>query len=172
MKESDPISKNDSLVQVCISLGSNINPHENIERALQEIRQELQVIKVSSTWESPPYKSDGDCFLNAAVLAETHLDGPTLKNSILMKIEKKLGRVRTEDKFAPRTIDLDIVIFDNQILDESLWEFAFVTLPVSEILPELKNPITGEPIQQIAESLSRKVGIQKVEETGKLNSQR
>ena len=65
-------------------------------------------------------------------------------------IEQELGRIRTFDKFAPRTIDLDTIIFDNCIIDPELWTQNFIALPISEIRPDIINPNTNQTLQQTA----------------------
>jgi 2-amino-4-hydroxy-6-hydroxymethyldihydropteridine diphosphokinase len=162
LNERNQIS-NKQPVPVCINLGSNINPRENIQSALEALANRLPVIQISSLWKSPPYRTDGSNFLNAAVLIETDLDAVTLKESILTEIENDLCRVRTEDKFTPRTIDLDIITYGDQIIDENVWELSFVAVPVSEIIPNLVHPETQETVGQIADRLSKEFEITKVD---------
>ena len=88
-----------------------------------------------------------------AVEIETEMNRDQLKQSMITCIEKTLLRIRTEDKNAPRTIDLDTIVFNGEVVDEDVWHKAFVGIPVSELSPELVNPDTGETLQVIAEKI-------------------
>jgi 2-amino-4-hydroxy-6-hydroxymethyldihydropteridine diphosphokinase len=139
---------------VILSLGSNINPEVNMIRALDLLCQQTDVKRVSSTWESPAVGSDGPDFLNAAVWIETSLSLADLKQGILRPIEAQLGRVRTADKNAPRTIDIDILTYEENLVEPALWQLSFLAIPVAELLPDYKHPQSGEPIQKAAERLA------------------
>jgi 2-amino-4-hydroxy-6-hydroxymethyldihydropteridine diphosphokinase len=141
--------------RVILGLGSNINPAENMIRALDLLCQHGFVRRVSSAWESTAVGSDGPDFLNVAVWIETSLSLPTLKQEIIRPIEKKLGRVRTADKNAPRTIDIDILIDQEELVEPELWEYAFLAVPIAELLPDFSHPQTGEPLQQAAVRLAQ-----------------
>lgn len=136
--------------QAIIGLGSNISPAENLPQALSLLERSINIVKISSAWKTHSVGYPGPDFLNAAVLATTSLNADGLKNQILTPAEASLGRVRTLDPNSPRTIDLDILIFDGEILDHSLWEYPHTCVPVAEILPEFNHPKTGEPLHQYA----------------------
>jgi len=128
--------------QVYLLLGSNIEPEKNIPLAIESLKKQnrLQVIKISSTWRSKSVGSQSDDFLNVAVYITTSCDLFSLKEKVLCEIEHVMGRVRTEDKNAPRTIDLDIVVFNGKILDEEIFNLDHLTLPLAELLPDLYSP--------------------------------
>lgn len=136
-----------------ISLGSNINPAENIRRAVALLREHAEVTELSACYETSAVGSDGPNFLNMTVALLTDLDTAGLKAQVLGPIENQLGRVRTEDKNAPRTIDLDIVVFDEQVIDEDLWRRVHLALPLSELLPDLKHPESQQPLREVAQRL-------------------
>jgi 2-amino-4-hydroxy-6-hydroxymethyldihydropteridine diphosphokinase len=142
-----------TLHTACILLGSNIAPVRYMPLAMQALSEDLAVLRISQTWETQAVGSNGPNFLNTAVLVQTLLPAVELKQNILAPIENKLGRVRSADKNAPRTIDLDLLIYDDQILDVHLWDRLFIALPVSEVLPNLPHPTTGQPLRQIAQEL-------------------
>ena len=121
--------------QVCLLLGSNIRPEYNLPLAVALLRQELTILRVSSVWESATVGGEGPNYLNAAVLAISQKNALLLKKRILRPLEAQLGRIRSTDKNSPRPIDLDIIFFDHQLLDPTLWDHAFRAVPVSEILP-------------------------------------
>ncbi|PKN99869.1 MAG: 2-amino-4-hydroxy-6-hydroxymethyldihydropteridine diphosphokinase [Chloroflexi bacterium HGW-Chloroflexi-4] len=134
-----------------ILLGSNIEPEKNILLALSYLEQHFLVYDVSHTWQTKPVGSDAADFLNTAVMLETDLDAHTLKEQCLCHIEELLGRVRQEDKNAPRTIDLDIIVFNGKVLDSNLFRYAHLILPFAELLPEYLDPETEKSLYELAE---------------------
>jgi len=138
---------------VVLLIGSNINPAANIATSLERLSQLTDIKSKSSIWETEAVGSNGPNFLNIAVEIETDLKSEEIKQGIIKPIESEIKRVRTENKYAPRTIDLDIIIFNNQIMDKNLWEKVFIALPVSEIKPNLKNPNDQATLKVIANKL-------------------
>jgi 2-amino-4-hydroxy-6-hydroxymethyldihydropteridine diphosphokinase len=141
------------MTEAYIILGSNIEPEKNIEKALWLLKEMTAVNAISGIWETEAVGTDGPPFLNVVVRLETELDANKLKRQILFAIEEELKRVRLEDKFAPRTIDLDIVIFDNQVFDNELWNEAYIALPMAELNPALEEPRSGRRVLNIAKEL-------------------
>jgi 2-amino-4-hydroxy-6-hydroxymethyldihydropteridine diphosphokinase len=137
----------------CISLGANIDPGLNLKKARLSLGRELKILKESSIWESPAFGGAGPNFLNAALLVQTVHGQDDLKWKILRGLESRMGRVRTEDKYAPRTIDLDVLVYDGVVIDNSLWELAFLAAPCAEILPDLINPATNLSLPETAARL-------------------
>jgi len=131
-------------------LGSNINPEINIPRALGFLEKSFQVNKVSDTWRTRAVGSKANDFLNTAVEIETGLDMINLKERCLCHIEEIMGRIREKDKNAPRTIDIDIVVFNDQILEPELFRHEHLALPLSEVLPEIVDPQTSKALIEIA----------------------
>lgn len=140
--------------EVILLIGSNIQPFEHIARVHLLISAAFQVQRVSSVWETEPYKSGGDHFLNQAVGIQTALSCVQL-HSQLRKFELQLGRHRTDDPYAPRTMDLDIIVDGEEVLDSALWEREFIAVPVAQLLPQLRNPLTGEYLSQTADRLQK-----------------
>ena len=138
---------------VYLGIGSNISPEVNVPRAIALLRKYVEVEAISTIWESPPAEGSGPNFLNAAVLIRTDLDEADLRSRILRRIESQLGRIRTADQNAPRTIDLDILIYDGQVRDDQIWLRAFLALPLSELIPDLIHPTEGDSLGEIAERL-------------------
>lgn len=120
---------------VCLLLGSNIMPESNMKQAFYLLREKVYIQKFSSVWQTKAVGSSGPDFFNAALIIKTDWNANELKENVLHPIETKLGRVRVEDKNAPRTIDIDIIIFDNILFDKELWKHAHAAVPVSEVLP-------------------------------------
>lgn len=175
------------MIPVFITLGSNIEPEKNLPAALRLLGQHegIHIRRVSRVYRSPAVGADGEVsmdqedFLNAAVLVETDLPILKLKKSVLRQIEAQLERVRTQDKFAPRTIDLDIALFGNETLgliieepdgsgetvfpDPDITRFAHVALPLADLDSEFVHPLTGETLGSIAERFVGATGIKVVE---------
>ena len=135
--------------QACLLLGSNIQPEHNLPLAIEQLQNQLNILRTSSVWETPSVGSAGPNFLNAALMAHTPLEQKNLKLQILTPLEAKMGRVRSADKNAPRPVDLDIILFDGLILDPTLWHFAHRAVPVAEILPDIRSE-AGETLKEAA----------------------
>jgi len=146
---------------VCLLLGSNIEPVKNLRLAMDLLRQQTIVVCNSSVWETVAVGSDGPNFLNMAVLIVIPMEAVDLKEKILSPLEKRLGRVRREDKNAPRPIDMDIVIFDDSLLDPDLWRFAHRAVPVAELLPGFRSG-QGETLKQVADELSKTTPVRRL----------
>jgi 2-amino-4-hydroxy-6-hydroxymethyldihydropteridine diphosphokinase len=140
-----------------LSLGSNIEPEIHLVKAVEHLYQYGSVQKLSSAWESESVGAPGPNYLNACVLLVTPLPQAELKEQALLPIETSLGRRRTADKFAPRTIDIDIVIFDGKPGDDRYWEQPFVVVPLAEILPDFLNPRTHESLVKTATRFRQQV---------------
>jgi 2-amino-4-hydroxy-6-hydroxymethyldihydropteridine diphosphokinase len=144
--------------QVCLLLGSNIQPEKNLALGVDLLRSQVKIIRASSVWETPAVGSPGLNFLNLALLVSTALDAALFKEQVIRPLEMQLGRVRSADKNAPRTIDIDIIIFDDQLLDPNLWRFAHRAVPVAEILPGYRSD-DGDLLKDVASRLAEKTQI-------------
>ena len=136
-----------------LSLGSNIKPEINLIKALQLLQQHGKLEKISKAWESESVGAEGPNYLNACVLLSTQLNHAGLKQQVLLPIELQLGRIRTENRFAPRPMDIDIVVFDGKSMDNRYWDQAFVMIPLAEIYPDFQNPIRHETVLETATRL-------------------
>jgi 2-amino-4-hydroxy-6-hydroxymethyldihydropteridine diphosphokinase len=144
-----------------LSLGSNIEPETHLVRAVERLQQYGRLQKISSAWESESFGAEGPNYLNACILLVTPFRQVELKEQVLLPIEIELGRRRSADRFAPRTIDIDIVIFDGLSCDDKYWEQAFVVVPLAEIHPDYQNPITHEAISETASRLRRQIWLER-----------
>jgi 2-amino-4-hydroxy-6-hydroxymethyldihydropteridine diphosphokinase len=157
--------------RVVISLGSNIDKERNLPTAVRLLAASTaaSVAAVSPVYETAPVGADNaPPFFNAAVLLLTTQTAVELKDGLLSEIERELGRARTADKNAPRTIDLDIALYDDAVFDYTpadgrprhvpdpdLRRFPHCLQPVADLLPDLPHPETGEPLGGLAERLLR-----------------
>ncbi len=148
--------------EAIILLGSNIDPARNIRQGALLLTQLIKIKQASSIWITPAIGTHGPDFYNAAVLGETNLSADGLKNTILRPLEVKLGRIRTIDKYAPRSMDLDVIILNDNILESRLWDTAFIMLPVAELVPERKHPVTGVLLRELAAQLEPTSGAQRL----------
>jgi 2-amino-4-hydroxy-6-hydroxymethyldihydropteridine diphosphokinase len=148
--------------RVFLSLGSNMDKEKNLPAAVAMLRQFCHVIAVSSAYETAPVGLvDQANFLNAAVLIETDLDAVSLKRDVLVHIERTLERRRQTDKNAPRTIDIDLTLFNDDSLqvgsrripDPELLQFSHIAIPIAELAPDLRHPQTGQTLAEIAQTL-------------------
>jgi 2-amino-4-hydroxy-6-hydroxymethyldihydropteridine diphosphokinase len=117
---------------------------------MTQLRRELQIEAIAPTWETPPYGTGGANFFNTAIQANTHYPLEELKMDILRPIEVRLGRVRSADKYAPRPIDLDIILYGGILIEPRLWTLPFLAIPLASLLPDYRNPETGETLAEVA----------------------
>jgi 2-amino-4-hydroxy-6-hydroxymethyldihydropteridine diphosphokinase len=142
-----------------LSLGSNIEPENNLPGAVRELGRFGRVLRVSRVWQSLPVGGPGQPdYLNAALLLETALSASDLKANAIATVEANLGRMRSANRNASRTIDIDIMLFDREQLrlgersipDREVLERPFVAIPLAEISPGYIHPVTGESLAEIA----------------------
>ncbi len=161
------------LVSVVIGLGSNLEPERHLPLVLVELARVLEVTAVSAIYASEPVGAPGSPpFLNAAVKAATDLSPERLKSEVLRPLETALGRRRTGDRNAPRTIDLDLLLYGDLVVedlgsgmrvpDPALLARAHVAIPAAEVWPEAVHPVTRETLAAIAARLSVEVGLVRV----------
>ncbi|HEY3389957.1 MAG TPA: 2-amino-4-hydroxy-6-hydroxymethyldihydropteridine diphosphokinase [Prolixibacteraceae bacterium] len=122
------------MIHECIiGIGSNIDPEQNIAAALFFLRQEQSLVSVSSLIKTSPIGiPDQPDFLNGAAKVLTTIEIADFK-SYLKDIENRLKRDRTAPKYGPRTIDLDIVTWDGEIIDPDYYNRDFLKSAVDEI---------------------------------------
>lgn len=122
---------------VIVGLGSNIQPATNIEKAVTIIKNKFLDIDRSCIIETEPIGFIGqDNFYNGALRFKTKLRLKALKQWLL-DVEHRLGRVRTENKNSPRTIDLDILVWNGEIIDEDVYIRTFLQTAIEELWPGL-----------------------------------
>jgi 2-amino-4-hydroxy-6-hydroxymethyldihydropteridine diphosphokinase len=123
---------------VVISLGSNVEPERFLPMALRRLQEIGPVEAVSTVYENPAVGPDGQpAFLNAAVRLASPI-GPDELRTRLRAIEADLGRVRTGDRYAPRRIDLDILIFAGRIMDADLVNHTHLAVTAAEVAPDFE----------------------------------
>lgn len=143
-----------------LSLGSNIEPEANLPKAVNLLSTHGAVLKLSGVWESEPVGTTGPNYLNTCVLFKSIFAQDELKEKVIHPIEAKLGRMRNEDKFAPRTIDIDVVLFNGEPIGSDWLALAYVVVPLAEIHPEFQNPTMKEKISETATRLRQVVWLE------------
>lgn len=137
--------------RACVLIGSNIEPERLLREAARELRA-LGAEAFSRVYQSPSVGAPGPDYLNAAARLSTELSPGELRTR-LRELEDRLGRVRTADRFAPRTIDLDLVAYGDRPADPAVWGEPYAAVPIAEVLPSIRHPVSGEPIAQAAQRL-------------------
>lgn len=144
---------------VYIGVGSNIDPEANIPAAIGLLAKRVKVVGLSTFVRTSPIGCpDSPGFINGVVAIETDIPPRDLKHNLLRGIENSLGRVRTADKFAPRTIDLDIIIYGESVIaepgltipDPDVFTRTFVASPLAELAPGLIVPGSGKRVDEVA----------------------
>ncbi len=155
-----------------LSLGSNVGNRlkhlQNAKRLLEE--NGCAVLKQSSVYETEAWgNTEQAAFYNEVIEIQTALSAQELMRKIL-EIEKALGRIRIE-KWAPRTIDIDIIFFNREVIHEEhlaiphphLHERKFVLIPLNEILPDLLHPVLNKTVSVLLRELKDSLEVKKVE---------
>ena len=140
----------------CISLGSNIDPEVNLRSAIAALRARFGSIRLSPVYRTRAVGFEGAEFLNAAVVLETGFD-PLALDAWLHALEDAHGRDRSGPRLGDRSLDLDLVLFDDCILDgpghlqlpRDDLRHAFVLRPLAEIAPQWIEPRSGRTLAQL-----------------------
>lgn len=156
---------------VLIAFGANIDPLPNLWRGLRALHERVGLAAVSTVYRTPALpdregRDPGPDFLNGAVRVESRQEPFALKG-LLRTIEAELHRIRGPWRHAPRTLDLDIALMGEQVVqrdglvvpDPELLHRAFLALPLAELAPELLHPLEGVPLSRIAARFSETLCI-------------
>lgn len=142
----------------CLSLGSNLAPEANLRSAIAALRARFGGVRLSQVYRTPAVGFEGAEFLNAAAVIETDLD-PVALDAWLHALEDAHGRDRTAPRYGDRTLDIDLVLYDDRVLAgpgrlrlprEELCH-AFVLRPLAEIAPDLVEPRSGRSLAALWE---------------------
>ncbi len=146
-----------------LALGSNIDAENNLPSAAELMFAYGEIADVSQVWESTPVGFvDQDNFLNGVVLLKTICSIQQIRQQLIPEIESKLNRIRDpKNKNAPRTIDVDLVLFNNTIFEEEGFSLPdpdilirpFLIIPLAEISPHYLHPVLKQTLQSIAEEI-------------------
>ena len=142
--------------QVWLSIGSNIDRDKNIRGAVKVLQEAFGELVLSSVYESEAVGFDGDSFYNMVIGLGTDLPIKSLNNRF-REIENQHGRIRGGEKFASRTLDIDLLLYGNAVIDEGgiaiprneIIRYAFVLLPLAEVAGEMRHPVNGCTYQKL-----------------------
>lgn len=129
-----------------IAVGANIEPQENIRAALEILRRATRVVASSTFYRTEPLGGrDQPAYLNGVWLLETEQPVTDVKPALLTPVERQLGRTRTGDKYSPRTIDLDLILYDDLALED-----RELRLPH----PDIRRPFVYFPVVELLDGMS------------------
>ena len=149
--------------RVFVSVGSNVDPEKNVTRALRLLNHELGIRAISTFYRTPALNRPQDPpFVNGVVEVGDAL-GPLDLKKVLQNIERTVGRERTADRYAPRTVDLDLLLYGDLVSSSDgltiphpdLRERPFVAIPLLELAPDLILPDSGTALRSVVDSLPR-----------------
>src|SRR5579862_794370 len=152
-----------------LSLGSNLGSREAQLRTAIKHLKSLGLVVVSSFYETEPVEvTDQPWFLNCAIALQT-TKGPSELMSELLNLERTMGRLRTHPK-GPRTIDIDLLLFDDLIIDTpeltvphpAMQERRFVLEPLAEIAPDARHPMLKKTVRELLRDLPEGQIVRKV----------
>jgi 2-amino-4-hydroxy-6-hydroxymethyldihydropteridine diphosphokinase len=156
-----------------LSLGSNVgNRQRQLDNAIEHLKSVGHIVSVSSFYETEPVEfTDQPWFLNCAVALET-TQTPEQLLETLLAIEKEMGRLRSQRK-GPRTIDIDVLLLGDAILDSprltiphpALHQRRFVLEPLAEIAPDACHPILKKTIRELLEELPTGQTVRRLQRT-------
>ncbi|CZX39838.1 MULTISPECIES: 2-amino-4-hydroxy-6-hydroxymethyldihydropteridine diphosphokinase [Enterobacter] len=147
-----------------IAIGSNLaSPLEQVNAAVQALGEipQSRIVAVSSFYRTPPLgPQDQPDYLNAAVVLDTSLDAETLLDNT-QRIELQQGRVRKDERWGPRTLDLDIMLFGHEVINTErltvphydMKNRGFMLWPLFEVAPDLTFP-EGIPLKAVLDNLN------------------
>lgn len=144
------------MVRIYISLGSNIERERHMRAALAALHAQFADLQCSSIYESEPVGFQGDNFFNAVAACDTEKPVRAVVQS-LAAIEAQQGRVRTAERFAARTLDLDLLLYGDLVVQEQdiklpraeILTHAFVLCPLAQIAPDTLHPVVRKTYAEL-----------------------
>ena len=153
-----------NVVGAYIGVGSNIEPESNIADALTRLSKHVDITGISSFYKTAPLlRENQNDYLNGVWQISTSISPDELKIEVLRRIEKELHRNRESDKYAPRTIDLDILLYGDMVMQEDdltipdpdICKRSFIAFPLLELNPDLVMPDTKAPLINLLGALAK-----------------
>jgi 2-amino-4-hydroxy-6-hydroxymethyldihydropteridine diphosphokinase len=144
------------MARVYLSLGSNVEPVRYLRVALDALRGRFGALDISPAYRSAAVGFDGADFINLAVSLDTDLS-PQALNDWLHALEDRNGRRRDVPRYADRTLDVDIVLYDDLVtqgpghldIPRKELKHAFVLKPITDIAPQLRHPVNGRTMAEL-----------------------
>jgi 2-amino-4-hydroxy-6-hydroxymethyldihydropteridine diphosphokinase len=149
------------VAEVTVSLGSNIDREPNLRRAIARLREVFGGLRLSPVYQTAAVGFSGDDFYNLVACFDSD-ESPQEVVALLKQIEDELGRERNLPKFSARSIDLDLLTYDQRVLDEpglsiprdEILKNAFVLKPLADLIGDAQHPITGKRYQQLWDEMT------------------
>ncbi len=150
------------MARAFISVGSNIDPAANVRRALRALATRMHLVGISMVYLTDALgRPEQHPYYNCVAEVETDVAPRDVKRAILRQIEDELGRTRTADKYAPRTIDLDLIAYGDLVVDEDgmrlpdpdIMERPFLAIPLHELAPGWVLAGSNRRIDEVAAAL-------------------
>jgi 2-amino-4-hydroxy-6-hydroxymethyldihydropteridine diphosphokinase len=143
------------MAKIYLGLGSNVDPHKYLRLGIRELGAQFGVLELSNVYRSKAVGFEGEEFLNLVVGLETEMS-PLEIHEVIEKMHIVAGRQRGESRYAPRTLDIDLLLYDDLVLKEAplslprvdILKYSFVLGPLAEIAPDLRHPETGKLITE------------------------
>jgi 2-amino-4-hydroxy-6-hydroxymethyldihydropteridine diphosphokinase len=150
------------MARIYLSLGSNIDAANNLRAGMRDLREKYGELQISRIYESAAVGFEGDNFINFVVGLDTDDDVHSTQAN-MNRIEEAHGRVRGAEKFSPRTLDIDILLYDDLVINENglklprdeIEKYAFVLQPLAELAPDLKHPVSGKTYKELWEGFDK-----------------
>ena len=150
------------MARVYLSLGSNVDAEKNLRAGMHDLRAKYGALQVSTVYESEAVGFNGDNFINFVVCLDSEDDVHTTQAN-MNTIEEAHGRIRGSEKFSSRTLDIDILLYDDLVINEKglslprdeIEKYAFVLQPLAELAPELKHPVSGKTYKSLWEEFDK-----------------
>ena len=141
--------------QAIISFGSNVQPEDNIAKAIELLAEDVIILVHSPVYETPCSEApDARRCLNGVVVCETDLDPEELVDHVLKPIEMRLQSERTGDANSPRTIELDLLQHEFGSTDRQLMDQVFVAVPMADIAPDRIQSGGDRSFAEVAEGFA------------------
>ena len=148
--------------RVYVAIGGNVEPERWFPLAAGELRRRFPGVRFSSCYRNPAYGFDGADFINAVAGFDTTMDADFVLAQC-HEIEAACGRRRDDPKWAPRVMDLDLLLYGDTVASTAafrlprpdLLQRCYMLRPLAEIAPELPHPTTGRTIAEHWQQLSR-----------------
>ncbi len=145
----------DSMADIYLGLGSNLNPRANLRLAIRELREHYGALEISAVYKSAAVGFDGADFLNLVVGLQSNATAAEICEDI-ERIHDLAGRMRGSKKWESRPLDIDLLLYNDDVIDEppvrvprsDILEYSFVLRPLAELAPDLRHPVTGQTMQQ------------------------
>lgn len=146
-----------------LGLGSNIQARQNIASGIRALRERFRQLDLSPIYQTVPFGFDGDDFINLVARVETEMSPLELKD-FLHRLEDKHDRNRRAPKFSARTLDIDILLYDDlyvlspelELPREEILQAAYVLKPLADLAPKLRHPVERKTIGELWEEFPGK----------------